>query len=430
MKNIARLRRFQLIINFIILSFLFVWIFQKYVLNINSTFHLEGKNGIALGISLVQQDASTFNSDAQVFFQENNRTTSYLLQSQSSFAQIYLDYVAVYDDASAPKKLVINSIYTSTNSELVPSELVMEKSPEKLIYDSNEYKYEFNSESFVRGKRYIMPHILLGIVPIESNANIFELIEIDGNRPDLFPFDEQQIGLNVAFDGSFDGKEIFRFSPALEVVTAQKGWVGAFEKNDAGIERLHLERYSFYKIVILVFLLVMIPITLLLNNVLDEASGFFEVAFGLLLGLWGMHEILVPVYVPSSALIDFIIYILYVLVIGEILFELLKGLYVHYAIKVRIKEINARDEFVVIGNYGWIDVDLTGWILFDTAGNTFKFPAYVLRRNALVNIWTNPGADDPTNLHWNRRKSVWDDKGDTAYLKDEKDVLIHKLPYP
>ena len=144
----------------------------------------------------------------------------------------------------------------------------------------------------------------------------------------------------------------------------------------------------------------------------------------------GHARYLVPVYVHSSALIDFIIYILYVLVIGEILFEIVKGLYVRYAIKIHIKEINAIDEYVIISNEGWMATDMTRWILFDNVGNTFRFPHYILKAGASVKIWTKRGSDNPTNLFWNRRNFVWDDKGDTAYLKDDKDVLMHKFSYP
>ena len=153
----------------------------------------------------------------------------------------YLDYIAIYDDASAPKELSIESIYTSTKSELVPSDLILEKSPENLTYDSNEYKYRFNSQNMARGKRYIMPHILLGIVPIESSVNILGLIEINGNRPDLFPFDEQKIELSITFDGTFDSQKVTRFSPSLEAIVAQKGWIGASE-NATDKESLRLGR--------------------------------------------------------------------------------------------------------------------------------------------------------------------------------------------
>ncbi|HAW51546.1 MAG TPA: hypothetical protein DCX54_04335 [Flavobacteriales bacterium] len=428
MKNISWLRKFQLPLNLTVLIFLFLFMFQKYVLNVNSTFYFEGEKKIALGISVVQQDASVFSEDTQNFYQENSRTTSFLLQPQSSFAQIYLDYITVYDDAGVPKELSISSIYTSTNSDLVPSDLILEKSITNLNYDANEYEYIFDSQNMVRGKRYLQPHILLGIVPIESSANIFNIYRTTGNRPDLFPFDEQRLDIKVSFDGVFDGEPVTRFSPLLEVVVAQKGWTGSFEKNTTGNTNLHLIRYSFYQIVLIIFLLVMIPITLLLNNVMQE--GFFEVAFGLLLGLWGMHEILVPVYVQSSALIDFIIYILYVLVIGEILFELLKGLFIRHGVKVRIKDINPTDEYVVLENKGWVKVDMTKWTLFDSAGNSFTFPSYILKREATVKIWTRIGTDTQTNLFWNRKSMVWNDNGDTAYLKDEKDIVIDVYSYP
>ena len=170
----------------------------------------------------------------------------------------------------------IESIYTSTNSDLVPSDLVLEKSPENLTYEANEYKYNFSSQNLLKGKRYIMPHILLGIVPVESSANIFGFFDIQGNRADLFPFDEQKIEANITFDGSFDGERVSRFLPSLEVVVAQKGWVGSFDEMGNGKTKLHLTRYSFYKVVLFIFLFVMVPIALLLNNVIDEFLVFLR----------------------------------------------------------------------------------------------------------------------------------------------------------
>ena len=428
MKSISWLRKYQLPLNLAVLVLLFLFMFQKYVLNVSSTFYLGEERGIALGISVVQQDASVFSEDAQSFFQENSRTTSFLLQPQSSFAQIYLDYITIYDDPSVPREFTISSIYTTTDSNLVPSDLIIEKSIPNLEYDANEYKYVFDTQNMLKGKRYLQPHILLGIVPIESSASIFNLYHLPGNRPDLFPFDEQKIDLKISFDGTFDGDNVKRFSPLLEVVVAQKGWTKSVEESGTASTRLHLERYAFYKIVLVIFLLVMIPITLLLNNVMQE--GFFEVAFGLLLGLWGMHELLVPVYVQSSALIDFIIYLLYVLVIGEILIELVTNLIIPYVVRVKITDINPKEEYVVIKNTGLFNVNMSGWSLFDSAGNTFIFRGYLLRKGAATKIWTKPGTNTPANLFWNRRKTVWNDTGDTAYLKDDRDIIVHTYSYP
>jgi hypothetical protein len=186
---------------------------------------------------------------------------------------------------------------------------------------------------------------------------------------------------------------------------------------------------------------------LLLNNILDVDDGFFEVAFGLLLGLWGTHEILIPEYIGSSIPIDAMIYILYALVIGEIVIVFIDELIINTAKhNVRITHIERSDfenEHVVIENLGIFAVDMTNWILFDQALNKFKFPVFVLsgkirfskKTPTSVTVWTKPEpvrdeAKLPgNNFYWGRKQDVWNNLQDTASLEDSKGNAIHTFAY-
>jgi hypothetical protein len=161
-----------------------------------------------------------------------------------------------------------------------------------------------------------------------------------------------------------------------------------------------------------------------LNDVVDEPGGFFEIAFGLLLGLWGMHEILIPNYISLSVPIDIAIYALFILVIVEI------GVVLNYEYqkrRLRILRIEGKGdidtEYVEIENPTYSQIRLTGWSLYDKSDNKFKFPVFTIRGRSLfskdkvtVKIWTKDGHDDDNNLYWSKETPVWSEYQDTAYV--------------
>jgi LysM repeat protein len=63
-------------------------------------------------------------------------------------------------------------------------------------------------------------------------------------------------------------------------------------------------------------------------------------------------------------------------------------------------------EGVEIRNQGGL-VDLAGWTLFDTEGNTYTFPDYRLFSSAGVTIYTRVGEDTPVGLYWGETRAVW-----------------------
>ncbi|MBN1963362.1 MAG: lamin tail domain-containing protein [Anaerolineae bacterium] len=73
-------------------------------------------------------------------------------------------------------------------------------------------------------------------------------------------------------------------------------------------------------------------------------------------------------------------------------------------------------EGVEIVNQGGL-VDLEGWTLYDTEGNTYTFPEYRLFPNSGVTIFSRVGEDTPAALFWGATRAVWQ-RGDVVTLAD------------
>jgi len=97
--------------------------------------------------------------------------------------------------------------------------------------------------------------------------------------------------------------------------------------------------------------------------------------------------------------------------------------YVHYDAAGN-DHYNLNDEYVILKNNGVESVDLTGWILKDEAGHTFKFPSFILEAGATVTIHTGSGEDTQTDLYWGSGRAIWNNDHDTVYLYDDGMKLI------
>jgi hypothetical protein len=88
------------------------------------------------------------------------------------------------------------------------------------------------------------------------------------------------------------------------------------------------------------------------------------------------------------------------------------------------------EEYVRIQNLDPTPITLTNWTLSDATGNTFRFPAFTLGGHAEVRVWTNSGTHDVGNLYWGRGQAVWNNDGDTAYLKRPDGNVADIYTYP
>jgi hypothetical protein len=94
------------------------------------------------------------------------------------------------------------------------------------------------------------------------------------------------------------------------------------------------------------------------------------------------------------------------------------------------------EERVLIRNDRPQAVDLVNWKLHDSRSHpaspnfTFVFPSVQLQPGEDLAVWTRTGANNPSNVFWQLRRSVWNNDGDTAVLVDDTGVEISRFSYP
>jgi hypothetical protein len=74
-------------------------------------------------------------------------------------------------------------------------------------------------------------------------------------------------------------------------------------------------------------------------------------------------------------------------------------------------------EFVVLKNTGSTKQSLKGWTLRDKANHVYTFPTFTLAAKKYVTIHTGSGTKSSTHLYWGSRAYIWNNTGDTAYLR-------------
>jgi hypothetical protein len=421
-----------------LLSLITFWIFvsgEEYPVQ------LAGKRGVYLGISVVEQDFSTIlqginDNNHNVNTAKNDWLTSFLLQSPDPAALIYLDYIRFDQDADLPAEICFKQIIVTKSGD-IPVQIAPEVIPDGLEITSDNYKYTFPPERCMEeGKRYIMPHILLGVLPVNASANFLGIANVSGYRAsDYFPLDRQKITFDVSIELE-DGKT---FSPSMEAVVAQKGWEGQFALNENGLPVLHLNRIDFYSWVLLPFFVIMAVAIPYLNNIVDDIGGFLEIAFGLLLGLWGTHEIFTPNYISTSIPIDIIIYLLFILLITEIMLTLAPEIN-KFFITIHVEDKGTESEKTVIENRGPLSVNLSQAYLSNyLSKNIYPLPPIRIpgRRSSVhkIIIWTRKPIDtDPTSnryityFYMEKDNPVWTNAEHEVLLKAPNNKTLSKFP--
>lgn len=88
------------------------------------------------------------------------------------------------------------------------------------------------------------------------------------------------------------------------------------------------------------------------------------------------------------------------------------------------------EEYVCVTNQESAAVDMTLWWIRDKAGATYYIPSFTLPAGASVRVRTGCGQVTQTDLYWCKDGSaVWNNGGDTAYLYDSGNKLVHQFTY-
>ncbi|MEE1739819.1 lamin tail domain-containing protein [Streptomyces sp. BE147] len=98
--------------------------------------------------------------------------------------------------------------------------------------------------------------------------------------------------------------------------------------------------------------------------------------------------------------------------------------------KGQVKRTQA-DEYVEIVNQGTASADISGWTLFaDDPGQNFTFPpATVLQPGQRIRIHTNEVHPEWGGFTYGSGRPLWNDKGDTAHLRDADDAVVSDYSY-
>lgn len=95
---------------------------------------------------------------------------------------------------------------------------------------------------------------------------------------------------------------------------------------------------------------------------------------------------------------------------------------------------NLNDEYVVLKNSCAYSCNLTGWTIKDESSrNLYVFPNFILKGQALVTLYTGCGINTNTKLYWcnsgSQCNAVWNNYGDTLYLRNSNGELILSYSY-
>jgi len=92
-------------------------------------------------------------------------------------------------------------------------------------------------------------------------------------------------------------------------------------------------------------------------------------------------------------------------------------------------EKNLNDEYIIFKNKCSYEIDMSGWLAKDEQANNYTFPKFVLLSGHTVTLYSGSGKDSSSQLYWNSEKPIWNNAGDTLYLRDADGKIIIKQSY-
>lgn len=81
-------------------------------------------------------------------------------------------------------------------------------------------------------------------------------------------------------------------------------------------------------------------------------------------------------------------------------------------------------EYILLKNTASTPKWANNWTLRDKAGWVYKFPATRINPGKYVYVRTGRGTNNASTRYWQRRAYVWNNTGDTAFLRNATGVLI------
>jgi len=90
---------------------------------------------------------------------------------------------------------------------------------------------------------------------------------------------------------------------------------------------------------------------------------------------------------------------------------------------------NLNDEYFTLKNNSSNAISMTGWTAKDAATHIYTFPSFTLNTGASVTIYTGSGTNTAGKLYWGSGSAIWNNSGDTLYLRDGSGDLVLEYGY-
>jgi len=91
---------------------------------------------------------------------------------------------------------------------------------------------------------------------------------------------------------------------------------------------------------------------------------------------------------------------------------------------VELKDLNVKNQTVVLYNKCDFDCSLNNWNIKDEGRKNFFFQNFVLKSNKEIKIIVGNKTNSEEVLYWKGEDYVWTATGDTLFLRDEKGKLV------
>ncbi len=107
-----------------------------------------------------------------------------------------------------------------------------------------------------------------------------------------------------------------------------------------------------------------------------------------------------------------------------------RGLWAASGVPLRLTNLDPVAEWVELSHQGGEPIDLTGYTLKDEANHIYVFDGFSLQPGESVRLYTVSGRDTAAKLYWGiDDKGVWNNDGDTAYLRAPDGALVDLFTY-
>ncbi len=90
---------------------------------------------------------------------------------------------------------------------------------------------------------------------------------------------------------------------------------------------------------------------------------------------------------------------------------------------------NLNGEYVKFRNTCSFAISMKGWTVKDEATHIYEFPDFLLAAHQSVTLYTGSGTDSFDELYWGETWSVWNNDGDTLYMRDSDGSLVLAYEY-